>query len=117
MAKSGRNDPCPCGSGKKYKQCHEPIDLERAKEQRQIQHAQDTLLIKIMDAAPRFAGELADGLNRFWNGKHSVEAIEDLDDLEERGSERFLSWFMFNYRGENGATPVERLAQDHTELD
>jgi hypothetical protein len=19
----GRNDPCPCGSGKKYKQCHE----------------------------------------------------------------------------------------------
>jgi tetratricopeptide (TPR) repeat protein len=21
MAKSGRNEPCPCGSGKKYKQC------------------------------------------------------------------------------------------------
>jgi len=21
--KIGRNDPCPCGSGKKYKQCHE----------------------------------------------------------------------------------------------
>jgi preprotein translocase subunit SecA len=20
--KVGRNDPCPCGSGKKYKQCH-----------------------------------------------------------------------------------------------
>ena len=20
--KSGRNDPCPCGSGKKYKKCH-----------------------------------------------------------------------------------------------
>ncbi len=20
--KIGRNDPCPCGSGKKYKQCH-----------------------------------------------------------------------------------------------
>jgi hypothetical protein len=23
MKKVGRNDPCPCGSGKKYKQCHE----------------------------------------------------------------------------------------------
>ena len=23
IAKIGRNDPCPCGSGKKYKQCHE----------------------------------------------------------------------------------------------
>ncbi len=22
-AKTGRNDPCPCGSGKKYKQCCE----------------------------------------------------------------------------------------------
>jgi hypothetical protein len=22
----GRNEPCPCGSGKKYKKCHEPID-------------------------------------------------------------------------------------------
>jgi preprotein translocase subunit SecA len=24
--KVGRNDPCPCGSGKKYKQCHGKID-------------------------------------------------------------------------------------------
>jgi hypothetical protein len=23
MARPGRNDPCPCGSGKKYKRCHE----------------------------------------------------------------------------------------------
>jgi preprotein translocase subunit SecA len=22
MPRVGRNDPCPCGSGKKYKQCH-----------------------------------------------------------------------------------------------
>ncbi len=22
VADVGRNDPCPCGSGKKYKQCH-----------------------------------------------------------------------------------------------
>ena len=22
----GRNDPCPCGSGKKYKKCHMPTD-------------------------------------------------------------------------------------------
>ncbi len=21
-AKTGRNDPCPCGSGKKFKKCH-----------------------------------------------------------------------------------------------
>lgn len=27
MPKVGRNDPCPCGSGKKYKQCHMKQDL------------------------------------------------------------------------------------------
>lgn len=24
--KVGRNDPCPCGSGKKYKQCHGKLE-------------------------------------------------------------------------------------------
>jgi len=27
---AGRNDPCPCGSGKKYKKCHEGKDLPKA---------------------------------------------------------------------------------------
>jgi len=26
----GRNDPCPCGSGKKYKKCHMGKDLEES---------------------------------------------------------------------------------------
>jgi preprotein translocase subunit SecA len=26
IAKVGRNDPCPCGSGKKFKQCHGKLD-------------------------------------------------------------------------------------------
>jgi len=26
VLRAGRNDPCPCGSGKKYKKCHLPID-------------------------------------------------------------------------------------------
>ncbi len=30
MPKVGRNDPCPCGSGKKYKQCHMRQDLAAA---------------------------------------------------------------------------------------
>src|ERR1017187_5812330 len=27
FAHAGRNDPCPCGSGRKYKKCHEPLPL------------------------------------------------------------------------------------------
>ena len=28
-AKVGRNDPCPCGSGKKYKNCHMKMEGKR----------------------------------------------------------------------------------------
>ena len=45
VAKIGRNEPCPCGSGKKYKDCHEKegerflIKLARAQEkQRRREH-------------------------------------------------------------------------------
>ena len=31
MPKVGRNDPCPCGSGKKYKQCHMKQDMAAKK--------------------------------------------------------------------------------------
>ena len=30
--KVGRNDPCPCGSGKKYKKCHGKDEAEAAGE-------------------------------------------------------------------------------------
>ena len=37
MDKTGRNDPCPCGSGKKYKKCclpkHEAAERERLAEE------------------------------------------------------------------------------------
>jgi uncharacterized protein YecA (UPF0149 family) len=30
--KVGRNDPCPCGSGKKYKKCHGKDEVESSAE-------------------------------------------------------------------------------------
>ncbi len=117
MAKIGRNVPCPCGSGKKYKQCHGPIDAARESEQRQLKQAQETLLAKVMEAAPRFATDFPEALERFWNGAYTVASLEELDDVEERGSERFLAWFFFDYRGAGGQTPVERLVEDPSDLD
>lgn len=34
MAKIGRNQPCPCGSGRKYKACHLRLDEEAAAQRR-----------------------------------------------------------------------------------
>ena len=36
MATVGRNDPCPCGSGKKYKKCHQAQDEARGRELRNL---------------------------------------------------------------------------------
>ena len=38
MAKPGRNDPCPCGSGKKYKKCC--LANEEAAEREQLAEAE-----------------------------------------------------------------------------
>ncbi len=35
MPKIGRNDPCHCGSGKKYKACHLEADDAKSREERE----------------------------------------------------------------------------------
>ncbi len=110
MPKIGRNDPCPCGSGKKYKHCHLPIDEAAQAEQRRLRQAVDTLLPQIITAARDLPEAIQPALDRFWSGKYSPEQLAELDDLEDRGAERFLTWFAFDYPLEDGRTLVERLA-------
>lgn len=114
----GRNAPCLCGSGKKYKQCHGPIDAEIATAQRKLKQAPDTLLPKIMESLDRFGTELPAALRRFWNNAYNVGDVQELDQHEDRGSERFLTWFAFDCADEAGSTPLERLtaAQSDFEL-
>lgn len=38
--KLGRNDPCHCGSGKKYKKCHEAADAAKESGELAAAHAQ-----------------------------------------------------------------------------
>ena len=38
----GRNDTCWCGSGKKYKHCHEPLDNQLKQAERDKQRACST---------------------------------------------------------------------------
>jgi hypothetical protein len=52
VVKVGRNDPCPCGSGKKYKDCHESAGiaylekLARAEDKKRLQERRDQLKAK-----------------------------------------------------------------------
>jgi hypothetical protein len=112
MPKVGRNDPCPCGSGKKYKQCHLPIEEAAQVEQLRLRRAVDTLMPKIITAARDQAAVAPAAFERFWNGKYAPDQIQDLDDLENRGGERFLTWFAFDYPLDDGRTLVELLEAD-----
>src|SRR6266545_6043012 len=111
MSKVGRNDLCPCGSGKKYKHCHLPIEEAAQAEQRRLRQAVDTLMPQIIEAARGLPEAIPPAIERFWNGKYSAEQLAELDDLEDRGADRFLTWFAFDYPLEGDRTLVERLAE------
>lgn len=110
-AKLGRNDPCRCGSGKKYKDCHLPVEQAYRAEQLRLRQAQDTLLPKIIEAAQGMPAAIPAAFELFWQGKYTPEQMNELDDLEDRGAERFLTWFAFDYQQDNGQTLVEHLNQ------
>lgn len=112
--KLGRNDPCHCGSGKKYKDCHLPIEEAARSEQLRLRQAQDTLLPKIIEAAQSVPERFPAALERFWQGKYTVEQLSELDSLEDRGAERFLTWFAFDVRNEHGRTLVDELADSES---
>ena len=65
---------------------------------------------KIIVAAQAQVGAIPAAFDRFWDGKYTSEQLEELDDLEGRGGERFLTWFAFDYPLEDGRTLVEQLA-------
>ena len=57
MAKPGRNDPCPCGSGKKYKKCCLTNDEAAENEQLVAEHA---------EREERAAAKLTAGIGSAW---------------------------------------------------
>lgn len=96
MDKPGRNDPCYCGSGKKYKQCHMAADLAVENEQRAWNDAARDLRLKIFEFADdeRFDEEAGPAAERYWNGLYTADTLHLMSPSE---AERFLDWFAFDY--------------------
>ena len=95
MSKIGRNDPCPCGSGKKYKKCC--IDKERISENKEIFRPST-----IIDALIQEGNESNDDTVAcmFWDEawekiKNEIPvAVTSVLDLEEHvgGNESIYNW-------------------------
>jgi hypothetical protein len=111
--KIGRNEPCPCGSGRKYKDCHlRTVEAERSALMK-LRQTHDIVLARLLlTARDSDPAALEQAFNVFWNNRYSFSDLAGLNDLEGYGADRFLVWATFDYLGADGLTQVERMAAD-----
>ncbi len=111
MTDVGRNDPCPCGSGQKFKRCClGKTDTPRAAFTREEREAALDRLARL-SARQEFTQLRAAAEAEFWG--------EWLDRRSEDGRRRamardesrlaFQEWFAFDYRLPGGSTVIELL--------
>lgn len=115
MDKPGRNDPCYCGSGKKYKQCHMPADLAAEQEQRAWADAARALRLELLDyaASEPFDEVAGTAAADYWNDLYTAETLPLMSASE---AERFYDWFAFDYTLPSGERVVERYRAEHGQL-
>ncbi len=111
MSKPGRNDPCYCGSGKKYKQCHLRIDLAKEQEERERGEAARFLRLELPRFArdPRFSSEFEKALPLYWNNYYDAGNAGEMSEFEAL---RFLDWFVFDHALEDGSRIVDLYASE-----
>jgi hypothetical protein len=101
MNKPGRNDPCYCGSGKKYKQCHLREDQAAERELREQADAARFLRFDLPRFArdERFVADFDHALPLYWNNQYDAGNAGEMSEFEAL---RFLDWFVFDYALEDG---------------
>ena len=103
-----RNDPCPCGSGKKFKQCHGKTSTNSLSPEeaawRRLRHALDGFPSTMLRFVERAYGP--DALDEAWEEYHLWE--EDAPDFHPRSSENqvFMPWFFHRWSPDPMETPV-----------
>src|SRR2546423_3043357 len=111
MSGIGRNDPCPCGSGRKYKKCclaREPVTaLAYAPAER------EDALARLFRFARRteFEEAHADARTAFWANWMDDRSDADLSEAMglEASEAAYQEWFAFDVRLSNGSTIVAEL--------
>ena len=86
-ARVGRNDPCPCGSGRKYKKCHLPLD------------EQEDAASRVHDAHHDLDERVVGKLSEFAIARFGVAWLSFTDDFVEAAEAHQLSgpWSVYHY--------------------
>jgi hypothetical protein len=92
----GRNEPCYCGSGKRYKQCHMADDRAADQLRRDQTDAATFLRRDLLKFAreERFALPFGEALALYWNNLYTADNAEEMSQHEAL---RFFDWFVFDY--------------------
>ena len=97
MAKVGRNAPCPCGSGKKYKHCC--LRREHADQHQRItvQRLDQELIDQVLEfaTAEGFYVDSSSAAQLYWDTKYAPRLVHLLPPYERL---LFLEWYVFDYR-------------------
>ncbi|MCP4129399.1 MAG: methionyl aminopeptidase [bacterium] len=97
MTKLSRNDPCWCGSGKKYKKCHLASDLEKGTGPEKDAKAPVGVLVK--------TEEQIEGIRA--SSQLSKEILDILEDRVEEGiTTNKINQWVHDYTIEHGAEPA-----------
>jgi hypothetical protein len=109
--KVGRNDPCYCGSGKKYKQCHMAAD--RAAEQAERERADAARFLRRDFLAfardERFHEPLARALPLYWDNYYDLATA---DEMSQGEAFRFFDWFLFDYQEDDQPRLIRRYHEE-----
>jgi len=107
MAKVGRNDPCPCGSGRKYKNCCMRRDRLSESQRLGSGRSEKVLLSSLYEFAltSHFGSELDASFEVYWGGAFDPGG---LDEIEHESALRWLDWFVHDCRvGEEKRHPID----------
>lgn len=105
---AGRNDPCPCGSGKKYKKCCERVvaiqSAELLREERE-QKAKTRLVARLNEW---FEGECAKGMDEKWSVSFKELLHLPVDQpIPSNFAYTHRFWMLFDAPCYRGKRPVE----------
>ncbi len=110
MSKTGRNDPCPCGSEKKYKKCClgkalEPQSKVHYLSRRYTQKDRASAIDKLLSfsSRPEFEKDCEIGVTIFFGSQRTEEEMETLQDLGQTAI-NFHTWLLYDMNVEDGRT-------------
>jgi hypothetical protein len=111
----GRNDPCPCGSGRKHKKCCMGKSLAGARYLKDDELSALEKLDRFFTADREIELALEESARAFWDPIPDMVGHEMEEFAQDTGLQVFQWWFWFDWKLPGGDKVVDRLlAADET---